>query len=373
MRRTNGFGERTTTSKTDKRVFIAFEGYKAEVDYFNEISRIRDQLGIDSTIRLVILNRSRDEIGISDPKRVATMLKDHVRWMREGKASSHLYSELVVSTFKLDRNTKAKVRRAIEGRIEGSVEGWEHGITADDPRVIECTKEVLVDIGLSSDYSLGERSEFYESDTICFVVDRDKSSSRPESYYRSLIERCDSDGIDLYVTNPKFELWALMSFEGTRDAIASVAKCPDPASAVDSELDRVWRTKGLRRYAELAGRLDVAMANSSGYVFDIHELESKVGTNIPMLIESLRGAKHERRGRCGVSPGDRGPRRSLADMQDAGCGAHRRCWIPMRSSASSPWALGQGGTREPSRIGPSRPLERVPPAPTMTVGLRFRL
>lgn len=289
MRQTNGYGRREYNPRTSKRVFIACEGYRSEVRYFEEMDDVRDRLGIDPTLEIIVLNRFVDEAGISDPKRVAELAYEFLLWIRDRRMSAHLYSGMVTRGLGA-YDGLGSLRAEVEDRLKGITDP--EGLLMDLDRAAEIADGVLEEHGLVDSLTPPESFEFRDGDIMAIVVDRDKSKARSADKYQDFLSFCSSNDLCAYVTNPKFEYWLLMHFEDISQSLANVASSRNKSKAVDNELNRVWGVpKKKRDFSELVLRLDVALRNAKGQPDDPEILEGEAGTSIPRLIEVLKGAR----------------------------------------------------------------------------------
>ncbi|MEY8329514.1 RloB family protein [Lachnospiraceae bacterium 48-33] len=84
-------------------------------------------------------------------------------------------------------------------------------------------------------------------DRICLIIDRDRESfvSSPQNnQYQYVIDKCKEMGFGLYVTNPCFEFWLLLHFDGVfeldREKLLKNPKVTVKRRYVEQELRRLW-------------------------------------------------------------------------------------------------------------------------------------
>lgn len=285
--KTIGYGLRTVRPEHRMTVFIACEGYKSENQYFESIDSLRNELRISPSVNIVVLHRFEDESGLSDPLRVAKLAVDYLRWVRDGVLSVHLFAGMVAAQTDAGKDF-AEVRRRIETAVEAAGLS-ESGHISDLEEAKSVAYRELEYAGYAYKEFPIESHEFREGDVMCIVVDRDKSKSRKEARYREFLEYCRENGLEAYVTNPKFELWALLHFKGSDESLDEIRCSSNPSRIIDRELLKLWIPKKQRDYGVLAPMLDVAMSASSTLPCNTDELERQIGTNIPDLIRKLRG------------------------------------------------------------------------------------
>lgn len=134
-------------------------------------------------------------------------------------------------------------------------------------------------------------------DRICLIIDRDRESfvsSPKNNQYQYVIDKCKEMGFGLYVTNPCFEFWLLLHFDGAfeldREKLLKNPKVTAKRRYVEQELRRIWPgyNKSSYRAEELVKDIDNAINNEKEFCEDIVQLENSVGSNIGKLIIDMR-------------------------------------------------------------------------------------
>ena len=112
--------------------------------------------------------------------------------------------------------------------------------------------------------------------------------------YQYVIDKCEEMGFGLYVTNPCFEFWLLLHFDGVfeldREKLLKNPKVTAKRRYVEQELRRIWPgyNKSSYRAEELVKDIDNAINNEKEFCEDIVQLENSVGSNIGKLIIDMR-------------------------------------------------------------------------------------
>lgn len=134
-------------------------------------------------------------------------------------------------------------------------------------------------------------------DKICFIIDRDRESfvsSSKNNQYQYVLKRCKERGFGLYVTNPCFEFWLLLHFDGVfaldREKLLKNPKVTAKRRYVEQELRKIFPgyKKSSYRALELVKNIDRAIDNESHFCEDVVELEKSIGSNIGKLIIDMR-------------------------------------------------------------------------------------
>lgn len=132
-------------------------------------------------------------------------------------------------------------------------------------------------------------------DVINLIVDRDKGNFKSEQYDK-LVKECQENGINLYVSNPCFEVWLLMHFKEFDNL--------DFNKLLDNK--RVNANKNARKYSDkmlsdiigydkanlkfdiFVDKINDAIKREKNYCEDINGLKDNIGSNVGKLIESMK-------------------------------------------------------------------------------------
>lgn len=136
-------------------------------------------------------------------------------------------------------------------------------------------------------------------DRMCVIVDRDRDSFSSDQYL-DVIRKCERYGFDLYVTNPCFEFWLLLHFDGCDVLDREMLLCnykTNGRSYTEKELSsRLGGYKKNRYNADgLMDRIDQAIENEKMFCEDVLELRESVGCNIGKLMTQMRERSPVRR------------------------------------------------------------------------------
>lgn len=112
--------------------------------------------------------------------------------------------------------------------------------------------------------------------------------------YQYVIDKCEEMEFGLYVTNPCFEFWLLLHFDGVfeldREKLLKNPKVTAKRRYVEQELRRLWPgyKKSSYKAEKLLKDIDKAISNEKEFCEDVAELENCVGSNIGKLITDMR-------------------------------------------------------------------------------------
>ena len=135
---------------------------------------------------------------------------------------------------------------------------------------------------------------FPQIDRLCIIADRDMHSFL-ETQYDELLENCKKEKIDLFISNPYFELWLLMHYsdlteyeETTLLANKKIGDRTQTELYLKAKLGGTYSKKRLLFDYRYKDRIDSAIENSKKYATSLKELKENIGTNIGNLLDELR-------------------------------------------------------------------------------------
>lgn len=314
MREKRTFAERTkvfASDKTLRKYFLIYEGSETEAIYFDAVSSLREDIDINPLIEIIPIIRSFSEDGWSNPKKILDRIIENLEETRTNHISfetllnrmmDYFYEMKVITTSKVQARSIWKTMcRVCEEKclkkLDTFVEDIEKSCNLilkvlqeeyDLPYVIEDISNIIKEGGFTYEEGF---------DRICFIIDRDRESfvsSPKNNQYQYVIDKCKEMGFGLYVTNPCFEFWLLLHFDGVfeldREKLLKNPKVTAKRRYVEQELRRLWPgyKKSSYRAEELVRNIDNAIDHEKGFCEDIVELENSVGSNIGRLIIDMR-------------------------------------------------------------------------------------
>lgn len=314
MREKRTFAERTRVFASDqtlRKYFLVYEGSETEAIYFEAVSSLRGDIGINPLIEIVPIIRSYSEDGWSNPKKILDRIIENLEENRADHISyetllnrimDYFYEMKVITTSRIQaRSIWNTMCRACEEeclkRLGTTVEDIEKSCNVilkalqkeyDLQHVIADISDVIKEGGFT--YAEG-------FDKICLIIDRDRESfisSSQNDQYQYVIDKCNEMGFGLYVTNPCFEFWLLLHFDEVfeldREKLLENPKVTAKRRYVEQELRKIWPgyKKSCYRAEELVKDIDHAIHNEKEFCEDVVELENSVGSNIGKLIIDMR-------------------------------------------------------------------------------------
>lgn len=309
MRISKTFGERKQVLLSDnpkKKYFFAYEGSETERLYFDGIKTIKKDLGIDALLEIIPIVRSCNEDGWSHPIRVLSCLMEFLNQMQSGEYKISYIIEWAID-YLADENIIVESGMSQE-EIRQHLQEWfstETELKPDDTVTefnqiaekiaISLNEKIAIDkcIGNLKQY-LSKQPITYDSsfDSVCIIVDRDQQSFK-EHQYDKVVNMCNQEGFQLYITNPCFEFWLLMHFDEVHnldmEKVKKNGNVTKKRKYTEDELRKL--VKGYKKdsiqFPVFADKITDAIKNEKSFAEDVSELKDMIGSNIGLLISEL--------------------------------------------------------------------------------------
>lgn len=316
MREKRTFAERTpvfSSDATKRKYFLIYEGSDTESLYFDAINSMRESIGINPLIELIPIIRSYSEEGWSNPKKILDRIIENLEESKTkcityetllNRIMEYFYEVEIITTSRVYANSiwktmKEFCEKALRKKLSEDVDDIkkDYGLIIEHLKQMYELGQVISDIpDIIQEGGLTYSEGF---DRICLIIDRDRESfiSTPENdQYGYVVEKCKEKGFVLCVTNPCFEFWLLLHFDEVlkldRDKLLENPKVTAKRRYAEQELCRIW--PGYRKSSYQAEKLvkivDKAIKNEKEFCEDIEALEYSIGSNLGILIESMRAS-----------------------------------------------------------------------------------
>lgn len=308
MRERKSFIERTKVKfndNTNVKYFLLFEGEKTEEIYFDAIIKYKDNLGISPIIELIPLVRDYGEEGWSNPKKIVDRLVENVA-ESEGKYITYevllnRIMEYIKETHRLKPLQHKIIWNTLEQYCQNNYQQYKY---LDVDNVEEAVKEFMNVLSIKNVLTIEnipdniariieDLSMTYdkEIDHICVIVDRDRNSFVTEQY-KSVIDSCEKHHFDLYVTNPCFEFWLLLHFDGCekldKSKLLNNSKIKGRTRYTESELSKKMSfSKNNYDADKVVLNLQKAIDNEKNFCEELSSLENEVGSNLGNLFNGI--------------------------------------------------------------------------------------
>ncbi len=292
---------------------MIYEGSDTESLYFDAINSMRESIGINPLIELIPIIRSYSEEGWSNPKKILDRIIENLEESKTkcityetllNRIMEYFYEVEIITTSRVYANSiwktmKEFCEKALRKKLSEDVDDIkkDYGLIIEHLKQMYELGQVISDIpDIIQEGGLTYSEGF---DRICLIIDRERESfiSTPENdQYGYVVEKCKEKGFVLCVTNPCFEFWLLLHFDEVlkldRDKLLENPKVTAKRRYAGQELCRIW--PGYRKSSYQAEKLvkiiDKAIKNEKEFCEDIEALEYSIGSNLGILIESMRAS-----------------------------------------------------------------------------------
>lgn len=273
-----------------KKYFIVSEGTATEPEYFEKIN----QYAIKENITIINILRDYAKQGYSNPTHIIKLLQ----------------------TFIDNSNSEIKV-----GELKNKLSNWKYqkNIDIDLDTIFNKLKEIYEsdDCYISIDnfenlFMKLFKNNIYEElmnnffkyfvtqnvtyspnvDSLNIVIDRDKDSFTEEQYDK-VVDFCSKNNVNLYISNPNFELWLYMHF----DEFDNENVCDLFENRKINSSGRRYIEKRLRdicnyrknniRFDKLRPGIKNAIKREKKFSEDIYDLKNQLGTNVGKLVSDI--------------------------------------------------------------------------------------
>lgn len=301
----NWFASRPLEELKEKpKYFLIYEGELTEPMYFKGIIINRDKLAINSSISLINVFRSLNELNKSHPKYALQMAKD-IKNQSENNCITK--ENLLKSIIDFIEENSLKDKESLVSIAESYIDNYANYIIYNEEindvimdiykeEIFENVSENILEyLRLQRDY-LDYNPDI---DIINLIVDRDSSSFK-DYQYDDLLNSCKEHNIKLYVSNPCFEVWLLMHFEEFRQLdfnklldnkrVGNGKKSRKYSDKMLSEFSpkNIGYNKSNLKFEVFVDRIDLAIRQEKEYCEDLQGLKDNIGSNVGLLIEELR-------------------------------------------------------------------------------------
>ncbi len=283
------------------KYFLIYEGEITEPMYFEGIISNRKSLSINQNISIISVLRSIEESSNSHPNFALKMAKE----IQKNSELDGMSKEELLKRLKdyLTCEMPIESSKDLLSQAQDYIKDYSNSVIEyeDIPNVIVdiYKDDVFNDLADKiNDYIKNQRVllDFNEYiDTINLIVDRDSKSFKDEQYY-NLVKECKENKIDLYVSNPCFEVWLLMHFEqfDTLD-FQKLKENKRVGSSLKSRkysekklIEFTGHSKTKLKFKTFINRVNFAIEKEKHYCEDLIGLKDSIGSNIGILLDKLR-------------------------------------------------------------------------------------
>ncbi len=273
-----------------KKYFIASEGSTTEPKYFEKLNESL----IKENVTVINILRDYANQGHSNPTHVIKLLQTFI----DNSANEVKVGELKSKLSNWDHENPSKIDlNSAFTKLDGMYKDDNYRIPYKDLDSVFMylfKNEAYEDIAKNFEKYFEAQDVTYSSDvdSLNMVVDRDKDSFTEEQYDK-VVEFCKKNNVNLYVSNPSFELWLYMHFdefesENKEDLIINRKMNNSGRRYIEKRLHDVcgYRKSSLN-FKEFEPGIRNAIRREKGLTEDITKIKNELGTNVGLLVNKM--------------------------------------------------------------------------------------
>lgn len=292
MRIKEPFATERTSEINDyrKKYFIASEGSTTEPKYFEKLN----ESVIKENVTIINILRDYANQGHSNPTHVIKLLKTFL----DNSANEITVSELKnkLSNWEHENPGRIDLNTAFS-KLENMYKNDNYRIQYEELSSVFMylfKNEVYEDIASNFEKYFEAQNVTYSPkiDSLNMVIDRDKDSFT-EKQYDNVVEFCKQNGVNLYVSNPNFELWLYMHFdefdnEKPEDLIVNRKMNNSGRRYIEKRLhDICGYRKNNINFDKFELGIKNAIKREKKFTEDIKKIKNELGTNVGLLVEKM--------------------------------------------------------------------------------------
>ncbi len=273
-----------------KKYFIVSEGSTTEPKYFEKLN----ELLIKENVTVVNVLRDYANQGHSNPTHVIKLLQTFI----DNSANEVTVSELKNKLLNWNHENPGEIDLVNTfTKLNKMYKDDNYRIPYKDLDFIFMQlfkNEAYEDMAKNFEKYFEAQDVTYSSDvdSLNMVVDRDKDSFT-EKQYDKVVEFCKKNNVNLYISNPSFELWLYMhfdefDFENKEDLIINRKMNNSGRRYIEKRLHDVcgYRKKSLN-FKEFEPGIKNAIRREKKLAEDITKIKNELGTNVVLLVNKM--------------------------------------------------------------------------------------
>lgn len=273
-----------------KKYFIASEGSATEPKYFEKLNESL----IKENVTVINILRDYANQGHSNPTHVIKLLQTFI----DNSANEVTVGELKNKLSNWDHENPGKIDLdSTFTKLEEMYKGDNYRIPYKDLDSVFMhlfKNEAYEDMAKNFEEYFEAQDVTYSSDvdSLNMVVDRDKDSFTEEQYDK-VVEFCKKNNVNLYVSNPSFELWLYMHFdefdsENKEDLIKNRKMNSSGRRYIEKRLhDACGYRKNSLNFKEFEPGIKNAIRREKDLAEDIAKIKNELGTNVGLLVNKM--------------------------------------------------------------------------------------
>lgn len=273
-----------------KKYFIASEGSATEPKYFEKLNESL----IKENVTVINILRDYANQGHSNPTHVIKLLQTFIdnsaNEVTVGELKNKLSNWNHENPGKIDLNTTFT-------KLDAMYKTDNYRIPYKDLDFVFMhlfKNEAYEDMAKNFEKYFEAQDVTYSSDvdSLNMVIDRDKDSFT-EDQYDKVIEFCKQNNVNLYVSNPSFELWLYMHFdafdcENKEDLITNRKMNNSGRRYIEKRLhDACGYRKNALNFKAFEPGIKNAIKREKDLTEDVAKIKNELGTNVGILVDQM--------------------------------------------------------------------------------------
>lgn len=271
------------------KFFIASEGNTTEPKYFEKLN----QSTISENVTIINILRDYANLGNSNPTYITNLLKQFLS--NVGEETTVLELKNRISNW-VHENPNKIDKNKVFLELDNIYKNDEYRIHYSDLEQLfmklfksDIYKDIAENFTL---YFLAQDFTYSETtDSLNMVIDRDKSSFT-ENQYDDVVDFCNKNNVNLYVSNPCFEFWLFLHFDEikfeNREKLLENPKVNSSRRYIEKRLNEIC---GYRKnkflFEKFEPQIKKAILREKEYEENIFKLKDSLGTNVGKLVEKI--------------------------------------------------------------------------------------
>lgn len=290
------FAQERETAIVDyrKKYFIASEGSTTEPKYFE---RLNDSI-IKENVSVINILRDYACQGYSNPTHVVKLLQAFIDNSFNGITVRELKNKLANWTHE---NPNKIDFTSVLTKINQIYKSDDDRIPYDNLDALFMRlfrEEVYEDVIKNFARYVMAQDVTYSPvrDTLNMVIDRDKDSFTDEQYDK-VVKFCENNNVNIYVSNPCFELWLLMHFdefdkENPDDLFFNRKANASGKRYLEKRLNEICKyKKNSIDFSKFEPGIKKAIQREKKLVEDVTKIKYELGTNVGILVNNILNDK----------------------------------------------------------------------------------
>ena len=278
------------TSNYRKKYFIASEGSTTECKYFEKLNESL----IKENVTVINILRDYANQGHSNPTAVIKLLQTFIDNSKDEVSIGELKNKL--SNFEHENPGKINLKNTFS-KLEVIYKNDNYRIKYNDLDSLFMNlfkNEAYEDMAINFQKYFEAQDATYSPniDSLNMVIDRDKDSFTEEQYDK-VVEFCKNNNVNLYISNPSFELWLYMHFEefddeNKEDLLINRKMNKSGRRYIEKRLHDVCKyRKNYINFKVFEPGIRNAIKREKELTEDITKIKNELGTNVGLLVNNM--------------------------------------------------------------------------------------